>query len=301
MSGQRRSREFEDGPIEHQHHQHTPIGGGRMTNAFPAAGGRGRMDRGGSGGRATMSGGRVHRGGGGGGRFESPAGRGGPEPKRMRYDHSHPPVEPQGYEPNVEETYDNNEEYPNPEYDEHYDDGSGYYYEAGYDEGYHQVHTPHYAGGRGWYRGGAGGSGRFYRGGRGYGRGGGHSYVSPGGRYAAGRGYPVTTDETTGDAVVAELAGAATEENAAMDDVTASVVAAHPSPLVSAAYRGRGGAYPFVRGGRGRGRFPGRVGFGGRADVKTLIASKTWVRTKPGDETKTDVAGDETKNENVDG
>ena len=99
----------------------------------------------------------------------------------------------------------------------------------------------------------------------------------------------------------------------ALDDVTASVVAAHPSPLVAATYRGRGGGgnYTFVRGGRGRGgRFPsgggGRGGFGGRADVKTLIASKTWVRTKPGDETTGDNAnaggggnGGETNHENT--
>jgi hypothetical protein len=82
---------------------------------------------------------------------------------------------------------------------------------------------------------------------------------------------------------------AATGDSTPMDDVTATVVAAHPSPLVAAAYQGRG-SYTFVRGGgRGRGgRFLGRGGFGGRADVKSLIASKTWVRTKPGTETTTE-------------
>ena len=133
--------------------------------------------------------------------------------------------------------------------------------------------------------------------------------MSPSGRYGAGRGYPPSTstpdetveDNTTPTEGMGDAVGAG--EHIAMDDVTATVVAAHPSPLVAAAYRGRGGGYPFVRGGRGRGRFvgggSGRGGFvGGRADVKTLIASKTWVRTKPGDETKETTTGsEEIKNE----
>lgn len=53
---------------------------------------------------------------------------------------------------------------------------------------------------------------------------------------------------------------------------TAASVAGHPSPIVASAFRG---GYGFHRGG-GRG---GR----GRGDVKTMIASKTWVRKKPGD------------------
>lgn len=53
----------------------------------------------------------------------------------------------------------------------------------------------------------------------------------------------------------------------------------HPSPMVQAAFGGRGGfAYRgrgFIRGGRGRGR-------GGRAHVVSMIQSRTWVRQKDG-------------------
>jgi hypothetical protein len=76
------------------------------------------------------------------------------------------------------------------------------------------------------------------------------------------------------------------------DAAAAEAAANHPSPLVAATYWGSsGGGYAprgrgFARGGRAggfaaRGRGGGRTYF--RAQVQNLLASKTWVRKKDGE------------------
>jgi hypothetical protein len=68
------------------------------------------------------------------------------------------------------------------------------------------------------------------------------------------------------------------DDDATGNPVPEGAYAVHPSPIVAANYYGGGRAsYSYSR---GRGRGPGR-GFPGRVEVvKSLIASKTWVRQK---------------------
>lgn len=149
-----------------------------------------------------------------------------------------------------------------------YDDGYGGGGYGGYEDSYGGRFGGGYAGYMDGWHGGRGG-GRFGRGGDNgrFGRGGGRS----------GRG---------GDASVSAEQGFAIQSNnerLTMDDTSGTegfqngaATAGHPSPLVAAAYGGRG------YGGRGGSFGRGRGGRGGyRAQVHTMIASKSWVRPKP--------------------
>jgi hypothetical protein len=296
LSGQRRGRDSDDHNNNHTpptsalggRNSNTPgrnhVSGGRGIPGFDGRGGGRKVGR-------TMEGGRF-----GGRNLENGApgrGRGdnnsGPNPKRIRYDATNPPppVEEQGYDPNEGSGYTEEYDYGNEEY---FDDGSGYY-DVGYDESYNYNYHHQPPGGRGFFSPYTGGRGRFYRG-RGFGR---SNYIAPGGRYSAGRGFPPSGIVDPNETVTAAATAVGTE----VDATSAAAVAAHPSPLVAATYRGRGG-YAFVRGGDGRGRFPtGRGSYAGRVDVKTMIASKTWVRNKPVDETNADKSDEVKTDENV--
>lgn len=137
-----------------------------------------------------------------------------------------------------------------PRYEEGYEEGHGYDgYGGGYDHfdgSYGYSPYPSFRGGRG-FRGRGRGRGR---GGRGFEEG----AEAPSETTPPGEGQPMAED------------GSGVENTGA-----------HPSPMVQAAfgggfdYSGRG----FFRGGRGRGR-----GRGGRAQVISMIQSKTWVRKK---------------------
>ena len=119
--------------------------------------------------------------------------------------------------------------------------GGGYSeWGGGYDEGYNDYN---------WRGGGRRGGGRASRG-RGRGR--------------VGRGFtPEGVEPQSG----------AAEANGESGGDAAEAAAGHPSPLVAASFGGRGF--------RGRGRGRGRGARGGyRAQVASMIASKTWVRPK---------------------
>lgn len=149
-----------------------------------------------------------------------------------------------------------------PRYEDWYAEGYGYDAYGGgndhFDGGYGFSPYPAFRGGRG-FRGRGRGRGR---GGRGFEDGG----EAPTETTPPGEGQPMA------------------EDGSGIENVNA-----HPSPMVQAAfgafdYGGRG----FFRGGRGRGR-----GRGGRAQVLSMIQSKTWVRKKD------DEAGDANANANA--
>ena len=151
-----------------------------------------------------------------------------------------------GFDPNKRQRMEESGGGYHDEYYESYDS-----YNAGYDESYD--YYPPYRGGppRGRGRFGGRGRGRF---GRGRGGGGWDNSQEGGG------------EEGGGEEGGGEEGGTGNDEGGA-----------HPSPIVQAAY---GGGYR----GRGRGRGRGRsFGFPGRTNVKTILASKTWVRKKDGE------------------
>ena len=116
-----------------------------------------------------------------------------------------------------------------------------------------------YGGGRGRFGGRSfrGGRGRFHRGGR-----------------ANQENYTYTRGGDQRQPPPAE-----NQEGGAVDADTAEAAAVNPSPLVQnwrGGFRGGRGGRGFYRGGRSAGR-----GWnGGRPDVKSMLASKTWVRKK---------------------
>jgi hypothetical protein len=169
-----------------------------------------------------------------------------------------------------------------------YDDGYGGYddgYGAGYGGGYGGYDNSAWYGGRG-----RGRSGRFGRG-RGDGR-----FGRGGGRFGRGGDGTEIAAEAAGPNRVAEGAteGAVESQNGANGaDGVENGAAGHPSPMVAAAFGGRG----YVGRGYGArgygGRFAARGGRGGyRAQVHTMIASKAWVRPKPTEGGSSEGGGD---------
>ena len=262
-------------------------------------------DRGGRGGRGDRfnDGGRINEGRGGraddaGGRFKGPGrdgrsgnrdagrgsriGRGGPpDTKRPRREDEggewHEGLDHGGWQ---EGGYD--ESYAG------YEDGNGAWGYGGYDDGYGGYDDGYgagYGGGYGgydnsaWYGGwGRGRGGRFGRG-RGSGR-----FGRGGGRFGrGGDGAVIATEAAVSNQVAEGSAEGVETQNAAYGaDGVENVALGHPSPMVAAAFGGRGYSGRGY-GARGYGgRFGARGGRGGhRAQVHTMIASKAWVRPKP--------------------
>ena len=161
-------------------------------------------------------------------------------------------------------------------YDESYAGGYGGYddgYAVGGYEGYDDSYGGRYGGGYegfndGWHSGRGRGGGRFGRGGDTgrFGRGGGRS--GRGGDAGISAEHVIAAQGNSEGHVIEDTSGTEGFQNGA-------AAAGHPSPLVAAAYGGRG------YGGRGGSFGRGRGGLGGyRAQVNTMIASKSWVRPK---------------------
>jgi len=155
-----------------------------------------------------------------------------------------------------------------------YDDGYGGY--GGYHDGYgYGGYNDGWYGGQGRGRGRAGRfgrgrtDGRMGRGGGRFGRGGNADDAAPVDAGATSEQLHATIEGVPGSGAD----GHEGNHGAAFENGTlAGAAAGHPSPMVAAAFGGRG---------RG-GRFSGRGGRGGyRAQVHTMIASKSWVRPKP--------------------
>ena len=211
--------------------------------------GRGHTRGGRGGGREPFMGGRGR---GGRSGFHEGRGRGNNnedrDRKRQRMEEGGDDSNNQNYNEGYDERYMQEDNYHDQDYDSHYEHGYG-------GRGF-----PGRGHGRFGFRGGyRGRGGRFYRG------------------YHASGGRSFQQHASEGDPAADNQGGAEGEGPSGNSD-TAEAAAVHPSPLVAAAFRGGGGYRGGYRGRGGRGRWAGR------ADVKSMIASKTWVRKKEGED-----------------